>query len=105
MVNVGVVLVTTSLLVLTGLGVMGPVRTLLALVFVTFVPGWALLALVDLATPATRAALAVALSFTVCSAGALAMVWLGHWRPNLLLEVLGAASVVAILTSLEGRST
>lgn len=85
---------------LSGLGVTGVVRTVVALAFMTFVPGWAVLDQLDLAAPPPRAALAVALSFAICSAGALAMVWLGQWRPQILLDVLGALSLAAILVHL-----
>jgi len=97
--DVGAAVVTSSLLILSGLGVSGLSRTVLALVFVTFVPGWALLGQVRMAAPGTRAALAVALSFTVCSAGALAMVWVGQWHPQLLLDALGAMSLAALFLS------
>ena len=95
--DAGAAVVTASLLILSGLGVTGLGRTVLALVFVTFVPGWALLGRVRMAVPETRAALSVALSFTVCSAGALAMVWVGQWHPQLLLNALGALSLAALL--------
>lgn len=97
--DAGAALITAYLMLLSGLGLAGLGRTILALGFVTFVPGWALLGRTRIAAPGTRAALAVALSFTVCSAGALAMVWLGQWHPQLLLDALGALSLAAVLLS------
>ena len=95
--DVGAVIVTSSLLVMSGLGLTGWLRTLAALLFVSFVPGWAVLGHVSVGPGWSRGALAVGLSLTVCSAGALTMVWLGQWRPHLLLDVLGAASIAALL--------
>lgn len=100
--DVGAVVVTSLLLLLSGFGVTGWARTVLALGFVTFVPGWAVLGHVRMATGPTRLALAVAMSFTVCGAGALAMAWLGQWRPYLLLDGAGAASLAAVLVHLAG---
>ena len=50
-VDVGAALVTAGLLAMVGLGLTGPVRVFLALGFVTFVPGWALLGLVTVFEP------------------------------------------------------
>lgn len=98
--DVAAVAVTGSLLVMSGLGVSGPMRTILALVFVTLVPGWAVLDHVKFTGRPSKAALAVAFSLTACSSCALAMLWLSQWRPALLLDLLGAASLAAILSHL-----
>jgi uncharacterized membrane protein len=98
--EVGAVVLTSLLLLMAGLGVTGWIRTVAALVFVSFVPGWALLGYVSVGPRWSRSAVAVGLSLTVCTAGALAMVWLGHYRPYLLFDALAAASVAALLLRL-----
>ena len=88
-----------TLMVLAHSGTGGVARLLLALVFVSFVPGWAVLGHVPVAHGWSRVALAVALSLTLCTVGASAMAWLAQWQPNVLLDLVGGASVLAILAS------
>ncbi len=121
--DIGCAMVTTVLLVLVGLDVSSPVRVLLALAFVSFVPGWALLGLVPplrlvaLVHPITkvtmgtqgefvghvplvqgvsRIAMAVALSLTLCTASAQAVLWLHLWYPSAVLGALGILSLLAL---------
>lgn len=96
-VDVGAAVVTAGLLLVVGLGLTGPVRVLLALSFVTFVPGWAILDWIRLAEGISRVALAVALSLAICSAAALMLLWLRRWEPFLLLYVTGAVSLIAVV--------
>ena len=84
-------LVSAALLVVAGLGVTGIGRVALALVFVTFVPGWAVLDVVPLANGAARAPVAVAISLSLCILVAVSAVWLHVWYPRALLD--GAAGV------------
>ncbi|MGH9263982.1 MAG: glycosyltransferase family 2 protein, partial [Acidimicrobiales bacterium] len=84
-----------ALLILAAAGVAGPARLLLALAFITFVPGWALLGHLPLAHGVARLALVVALSLTICTALAQALLWLRWWNPGAMLAVLAAASVTA----------
>lgn len=113
-VDVAAALSTGALLTIVGTGLTGPVRVLLALAFVTFVPGWALLGVVppiEVVTALPTAAvigqvplvrgipklgLAVALSLTVGTGAAQALLWLHLWRPSILLVVLGALSLLAL---------
>ena len=89
-------LVTASLLVVVGLGFTGFARIALALIFVTFVPGWAVLGYVDLARGVARAALAVALSLSLATVVAVAQLWLHLWQPRALLNVAGTGCLVAL---------
>lgn len=98
--DVVAVLLTASLLALAGLGMAGPLRTVLAVVFVTFVPGWAFLDHVRLAEGTSRVALAVALSLTICTAASLVPLWLRLWDPIVSLDVLGALSLMAVISHL-----
>jgi len=113
-VDVGAALMTAALMMMVGAGHTGPVRILLALAFVTFVPGWALLGLVPprnvvtVRPPGTivgrvplvrgipKLALAVAVSLTLTTGSAQALLWLHLWHPSMLLGVLGALSVLAL---------
>lgn len=99
--DIAVVLVTTILMVMVTGGVTGEPRVVLALVFVTFVPGWALLDHVTLvAGGGARLAVAVALSLTISVSAALAVLWLHLWHPVVLLDVLGAVSLLVVLAHL-----
>jgi hypothetical protein len=94
--DVGAVVVTAALLVVTGVGVSGAPSLVLGLVFVTFVPGWAVLDHVPLARGAARVALAVALSLSLTTTAAVSSLWLDVWHPRALLDVTGALCLVAV---------
>jgi len=87
-------------LVLGGLiagGWSSPVREVLALGFLTFVPGWALLPGALRAGWPAQAALAVALSLAVVAVASVVMLWLHLWAPSGLfvgLAVISGARVV-----------
>lgn len=99
--DVAAIAVTVTLMVLVAAEVTGVVRLMLALGFVTFVPGWALLDHMTLVAGATaRLAVAVALSLTIATISSLAVLWLHLWHPVVLLDVLGAVSVLAVLAHL-----
>ena len=118
-VDVGVVLGTTALLAMVVAGLTGTGRVVLALGFVTFVPGWALLGLVPLlkvvgggppmiddgaavvghvplVTGMTKVAVAVAVSLTLCTLTAQVLLWLRVWNPSALLGGLGGLSLAAL---------
>ena len=99
-IDVIAVVVTSALVVMVATGQTGPVRLVLALGFVTFVPGWAFLDHVAPIDRSRKAALAVAASFTICAIPALALLWARTWRPVALLHVLAVASLVALLASI-----
>jgi GT2 family glycosyltransferase len=75
----------------------GPARVVLALAFVSFAPGWALLARLPLAEGADRLALAVVCSLSICILGSLATLWMRLWSPPALLAGLAALTVVALV--------
>jgi comEA protein len=95
--------VIVVLAVLVGLGVHGPIRGALAIVFFTFVPGWAIVT--NWRSPArfSRAALSVLLSLAICTAVATTALWLRFWSPVGLFYVTASACAVAITSSLVRR--
>lgn len=90
-------LVTAQLLIAVGLGITGPGRVLLALIFITFVPGWAVLDYVHLAEQVSRAALAVALSLSLSTLAAASVLWLHLWEPRALLNVTGTICILSLV--------
>jgi hypothetical protein len=121
--DAGAVVTTTALLGMVAAGLTGPVRIVLALAFVTFVPGWALLGLLPplkliaadrssavvgeapLVTGTAKVAMAVALSLTLCTLSAQGLLWLRLWNPSALLAVLGGLSLAALAVSFVRTST
>ena len=91
--------VTVWLVVATLAGVIGPVRWVAALFFMTFVPGWAILGHVRLGEGFTRVALSVPLSLTVAGGAATILLWVEAWRPHVLFYVLATLSLGALLVS------
>ncbi|MDQ1398794.1 MAG: hypothetical protein QOK20_726 [Acidimicrobiaceae bacterium] len=89
--------VTIILAAIVRLGATGPIRVVLALAFVTFVPGWALFGRSRIVHGVSRVALAVTASFTACLAAAVTMAWLGSWHPVALFYAFGAITVMALL--------
>jgi len=73
---------------------------LLALAFVTFVPGWGLARAAGLAGGLSGLAVAMLSSLTICAAASTLMVWLNLWHPLVLLAVIGAVSAVLLLWTL-----
>ena len=92
--------VTATLLLVVGLDAGGPARILLALAFVSFVPGWAVLDWGPFQESRTKVAVAVVLSLTICSALSLGQLWLRSWRPQAVFDVAAASCLVAILAHL-----
>lgn len=78
----------------------GDLRLALAVLFVTCVPGWALVRATSLSAGLGGAAIAVLASLTISAATSTAMVWLNAWHPLGLVAVLAALSAVAILWTL-----
>jgi hypothetical protein len=95
-IDIGCLIVIAALAAEVALGGDGPIRLLLALGFVSVVPGWALVRRLGLAESATGAAMAVPSSLSICAAGSVIMVWLHAWQPLVLLAVLAIVSAVAI---------
>jgi hypothetical protein len=78
----------------------GVFRLVLALLFVTCVPGWAVVRAAGLSADLTGVAIAVLASLTISAAASTAMVWLNAWHPLMLVAVLAVASAVVILWTL-----
>jgi hypothetical protein len=96
-VDIGAALVTAAILVVVGLGVTGVGRLLLALVFVSFVPGWAVLNFVPRVDDAWRVVLAVTFSISLCALVTVSTLWLHLWHPRVVLDVAGALCLLALL--------
>ena len=88
--------VTAALLIVVGLGGTGPIRVALALAFMTFVPGWTVMAYVPLARGASGVAVAAALSLSLCALASLVVLWFGAWDPRALVNLLGAVCLLAL---------
>jgi uncharacterized membrane protein len=95
------VIVALGALVL--LDVQGPLRGLLALLFVTFVPGWAVVTNWRSAARSSMIALSVLISLSFSAGAATIALWLHVWHPIGLFYVTAAASAVAIGSSLIRR--
>ena len=93
--------VTVAVLVL--LDVQSPVRVVLVLLFVTTVPGWALLDWQGLARGWLGAGLAVATSVSLATVIATAQVYAGVWSPTATVLVLVLVTVTACALSLRRR--
>ena len=89
--------VTAALLLLVGRDSGGSARVLLALAFVSFVPGWAVLGWGPFQESRTKVAVAVILSLTICTALSLGQLWLRSWRPQVVFDLAAASCLVAIL--------
>ena len=99
------VLVIVALGLETIWGGNGLERLVLAIVFVTVVPGWALLAIRGPEDLVTRFAVAVGLSLALGALGTTAMVWIRIWSPVVYFAVVagGAACCLAAAIALRLR--
>lgn len=95
-VDVAALVTTAALMVTMAFGVQGAVRELLALAFITLVPGWAVIGRLALEGGIRRIALAVPVSLATCTAAATTMLWLHAWRPIVLFGVLALGSAALI---------
>jgi GT2 family glycosyltransferase/O-antigen/teichoic acid export membrane protein len=91
------VLLSGGVVIMTLAGVGGVARVLVALAFVTVVPGWALVGRIGKLDGVGRAALAVGVSLALSAVGATTMAWLSAWHPIALLIVLAGGSTAVIL--------
>jgi uncharacterized membrane protein len=89
-------LATFALLAMVAAGTGGLARILLALVFVTFLPGWALLGHWQVVSELSRVAMAVAASLAASVIVALAMAWLRSWHPLFVFYILGVVTLLAL---------
>ncbi|HEV2953562.1 MAG TPA: hypothetical protein VG015_05700 [Candidatus Dormibacteraeota bacterium] len=76
----------------------GPAQTRLplALLFVTFVPGWSLLAPSGPKDLLARTALSIGLSLSICGLLATILVWARIWHPQVLFGAIAAVSIVLL---------
>ncbi len=81
----------------------GPARFVAGLVFVTLVPGWALVGLVKLDDAALQISLSVATSLALLIILAQAMTALDIWRPFALEVVVGLACVPSLAWQARGE--
>lgn len=95
-VDLAALLSTIALLVTVAVGIQGAVRILLALAFVTLVPGWAILGGLAVQDCIRRMVLAVPVSLALCAAAATISLWLHAWRPMVLFGVLALGSMALI---------
>lgn len=98
--DMGAAAVTATLALLVGLDAGGPARVVLALAFISFVPGWAALDWGPFQDSRAKVAVAVVLSLTICTALSLAQLWLEWWRPQVVFDVAAALCLVAIVVHL-----
>jgi GT2 family glycosyltransferase len=93
--DAGALLVSGAVVATAFAGAGGLARVVLALTFVTVVPGWALLGRTRLDAVA-KLALAVGTSLAVATLCATAMAWLQLWDPVSLVLILAGVSAVLI---------
>ena len=89
----GCVLVTLVVTVMTVAGAHTSVRAVLALAFLLFVPGNAIVSEVGLDDPLAEATLAGAVSVAIATAAAMVMLWCRLWNPAAAEVVLAAVSL------------
>lgn len=82
---------------LFSLDVRSPVRVLVAVLFVVFVPGWATIGLLKLDNVAANVALSTTFSLMLGILVAQILVWQGWYSAGLTLLVLAAISVPCLL--------
>lgn len=75
-------------LVLTVVGVDGPIRFVLGLVFGLTVPGWSIVGFLDLKSPPLEMGLSVAVSLAIIMVAAQLMMTWNLWHPVTLEEVM-----------------
>jgi uncharacterized membrane protein len=98
------ILVTAALLGTMTAGVHGLARLLLALIFSTYVPGWAVVANIAALRRTSIAALPVLVSLAATTFAATFTLWIGHWAPIRLFWIEAALSVVAIVVATARQS-
>ena len=99
-IDIAALVLIVVLVVVISLGPSGPIRGVLALGFLTFVPGWAVVTHWASGARLSRIALSVLLSLSICTACATISLWLHVWQPLVLFYVLAIASSIAIVARL-----
>ena len=94
---------TAALLGLVTAGAAGPARAWLVFGFAFFVPGRAIAAHWPALAGWSQAAVPVGLSLAVTAAVTTLMLWWHAWHPVALLQVLGAASLLALAAAIVRR--
>ena len=93
--DVAALVVIAALNVLTTLSISAGVTGPVALVYLTFVPGWAVVTNWSAADRHAPFALSVALSLSITACNATAALWLHLWHPLAIFRVEGAAAAAA----------
>ena len=88
----------------TALGVPGPLRGPLVIVFVLLCPGAAIVRLLRLRDPVAELSLAVAVSLALAVLVPAATLYSGAWSPSLALAVLIALTTVLAAVDLRRRA-
>ncbi len=91
-----VLALTAAILVVVAYQIEGLPRQLLALTFVAFVPGWAVVGRLDPGSGIRPLVLAVPASLMLSAGGATIMLLLHTWRPLLLLAALALGSTALV---------
>ena len=96
---------TVALLALVAFDVTAWPRELLALAFLTFVPGWAIVTNWPSAAKVSRVALSVLLSVAISAGLATVTLWVHVWHPLALFYATALISLAAITFALVRRRT
>lgn len=96
-------LVAIGLLILTAEGRVGVPRILLAIVFLLFVPGRAIVSNWPRLARWSEAAMSIVLSLTVLGLVATVALWVHEWHPIGLFELEAATSVASLLVAVARR--
>ena len=102
--DAGSIVVTVALLVLVTFGVNGLGRILLALAFISYVPGRAVVTNWPDARERSAVALPIALSFALWTVPAVLILWVHVWEPTLLFYLIAVASIGALVVARRRRA-
>ena len=95
-IDLAVVVGSAILATFVALDVGGPVRTVLTLVFVAFVPGWVLTGEVRSLAALPRIPLAVLLSLAISAALSTVTLWVHLWHPVALFAVVAVVCAATV---------
>jgi uncharacterized membrane protein len=94
--DLGVLVGIAVLATLAAFGIQGPVRTVLALAFLAFVPGWVLTGEVRSLARLPRIPVAVLLSLAISAALATVSLWVHVWHPVGMFVVVAVVCAASI---------
>lgn len=99
-VSIGLLLATGACVVAFAADVQGPVRTVVALGFLLFVPGLALAELLPVQGLAQRLAIATGASLALETLIAVTLIYAGAYTTGLTLAIVAAITLAALLAAL-----